>query len=156
MKVEKARIADVPQIHKLINHFADKGEMLPRALSEIYENLRDFYIVRDADTVLGCAALHISWLDLAEIKSLAVDHHRHEQGIGSMLVGACVSEAGQLGIPKLFCLTYKPVFFQKAGFKEVEKMELPRKVWSECFRCAKFPNCDEVALVYDLPAAASA
>jgi len=155
LNVEKARIADVPQIHKLINYFADKGEMLPRALSEIYENLRDFYIVRDSDAVVGCAALHISWSDLAEIKSLAVDHGKHAQGIGSKLVGACVSEAGQLGIPKLFCLTYKPVFFEKSGFKQVEKMELPRKVWSECFRCAKFPNCDEVALIYDLPAAVS-
>ncbi|MEW6034493.1 MAG: N-acetyltransferase [Chloroflexota bacterium] len=151
LKVEKARIADVPQIHKLINSFAEKGEMLPRALSEIYENLRDFYIIREDGEVIACVALHISWSDLAEIKSLAVNTERQELGLGSMLIQACLDEAGQLGIPRLFCLTYKPSFFEKANFKQVDKMELPRKVWSECYRCPKFPNCDEAAMVYDRP-----
>ncbi|MBI2853672.1 MAG: N-acetyltransferase [Chloroflexi bacterium] len=149
MFVEKARISDVPNIHKLVNSFAEKSEMLPRALSEIYENIRDFYIIRDGEQVVGCVALHISWSDLAEVRSLAVDEGRHEQGLGTMLVQACLDESRELGIPRLFCLTYKPGFFEKTGFRQVDKMELPRKVWSECFRCPKFPNCDEVALVYD-------
>ena len=141
----------MPHIHKLVNSFADNGQMLPRALSEIYENIRDFYIIRESGKVVACVALHISWSDLAEVKCLAVSENRHAQGIGSLLIQACVKEASSLGIPRLFCLTYKPGFFEKAGFKQVDKQELPRKVWNECYRCPKFPNCDEVALVYDQP-----
>lgn len=125
--------------------------MLPRALSEIYETIRDFYVIRDGEQVVGCAALHINWEDLAEVRSVAVTEQRHRQGIGSLLVQACINEARELGIPRLFCLTYKPGLFEKAGFKQVDKAELPRKVWSDCYRCVKFPNCDEVALVRDEP-----
>lgn len=149
MKVEKAKINDVPQIHTLVNKNADQGQMLPRALSEIYENLRDYFVIRDEEgKVAACVALHISWSDLAEVKSLAVDESKREKGYGSVLVNACLKEAEALGIPVVFCLTYKQIFFEKQGFKLVDKMELPRKVWSECFRCPKFPDCDEVALVY--------
>ncbi len=148
MKVEKAKINDAQQIHELVNSFAEKGEMLPRALSEIYENLRDFFVIRDNGQVVGCVALHISWADLAEIKSLAVREDNQAQGLGSLLIRACLDEAKELGIPTVFCLTYKPAFFEKHSFHRVDKMELPRKVWSECYRCPKFPNCDEVALIY--------
>lgn len=149
--MEKARIKDVPQIHKLVNSFADKDQMLPRALSEIYENIRDFYVVHDKDKVVACVALHVSWSDLAEVKSLAVLEDLHKKGIGAQLIRACQQEAVALGIPRIFCLTYSPAFFEKQGFKQVDKAELPRKVWNECYRCAKFPNCDEVALVCDQP-----
>ncbi|MBI4294868.1 MAG: N-acetyltransferase [Chloroflexi bacterium] len=147
-RVEKARIGDVPDIHRLVNFFADRGEMLPRALSEIYESIRDYLVVRDAGRLVGCVALHVSWADLAEIKALAVDAGYHNQGVGALLIEACLGEAEELGIPSLFCLTYKPVFFEKLGFRQVDKMELPRKIWSECYRCPKFPNCDEVALTW--------
>jgi len=148
-KVEKAKINDAQRMHELINSLADKGEMLPRALSEIYENLRDYFVVRDSNNqVIGCVALHISWADLAEIKSLAVSGDKQAQGLGSVLVEACINEARELGIPTIFCLSYKPAFFEKYNFRQVDKMELPRKIWSECYRCPKFPDCDEVALVY--------
>jgi amino-acid N-acetyltransferase len=149
MKVEKARIGDAKRMHELVNSFADKGEMLARALSEIYENLRDYFVIRgDSDQVVACVALHISWADLAEIKSLAVSEDEQYQGLGSILVEACLNEAEELGIPTVFCLTYKPAFFEKHDFRQIDKMELPRKVWSECYRCPKFPDCDEVALIY--------
>jgi amino-acid N-acetyltransferase len=147
--MEKARIKDVPQMHQLINGFADKGLMLPRPLSEIYENVRDYFVVRQGERVMGCAALHVSWSDLAEIKSVAVAEEGQRQRIGAQLVDACLTEARELGIPTVFCLTYQPTFFEKFGFSRVDKMELPRKVWSECYRCPKFPDCDEVALVYN-------
>ena len=150
MKIEKARISDAAQMHKLINDFADKGEMLPRPLSEIYENIRDYFVVRQGERVIACTALHVSWSDLAEIKSLAVAEDSQKQGIGDQLVEACLSEARELGIVTIFCLTYKPAFFERFGFSQVDKMELPHKVWSECYRCPKFPNCDEVALIYHL------
>lgn len=150
MKVEKARIDDVQRMHEMVNNFANKGEMLPRALSEIYENLRDFFVIRDSNKhVVACIALHISWADLAEIKSLAVSVDSQSQRLGSLLVEASINEAKELGIPTIFCLTYKPSFFEKHGFFQVDKMDLPRKVWAECYRCPKFPDCDEVALVYN-------
>ena len=146
-KVERARIRDVKQMHKLINYYADRGEMLARPLSEIYENIRDYFVVRDGERVIACAALHVNWLDLAEIKSLAVSEDSHGRGIGAKLVETCLNEAKELGIATVFCLTYASAFFEKHGFSQVDKAELPRKVWTECYRCPKFPDCDEVALV---------
>jgi len=149
-RVEKARIKDVPQMQQLINYFAGKELMLPRPLSEIYENIRDYFVVRQGERVIACGALHVSWSDLAEIKSVAVAEESQQQRIGAQLVEACLDEARELGIPTVFCLTYQPAFFEKFGFSQVDKMELPRKVWSECYSCPKFPDCDEVALVCNL------
>ena len=146
--IEKARISDVTQMHELINYFADKDEMLPRPLSEIYENIRDYFVVRQGERIIACAALHVMWLDLAEIKSVAVAEGSQGQGLGDQLVEACLKEAKELGMPTVFCLTYKPAFFERLGFSQLDKMELPRKVWGECYRCPKFPDCDEVALIY--------
>jgi amino-acid N-acetyltransferase len=148
--LEKAKISDAPQIHKLVNCFAEKGDMLPRALSEIYENVRDFFIVREKGKVIACAALHIYWSDLAEIRAVAVNEDSRNQGMGAYLVETCLEEARELGIPAVFCLTYKSAFFEKSGFCKVDKTELPRKIWAECYRCPKFPDCDEVSLIYHI------
>lgn len=148
--LEKARISDAPQMHQLINYFADKGEMLARPLSEIYENIRDYFVIREGERVIACAALHINWADLAEIKSLVVAEDSQRQGIGDQLITACLNEARELGISTIFCLTYKPGFFGRFGFAQIDKMQLPHKVWNECYRCAKFPNCDEIACIYHL------
>ena len=146
--VEKARISDVIQMHQLITYFADKDEMLARPLSEIYENIRDYFVVREGERIIACAALHVMWSDLAEIKSVAVAESSQRQGIGQQLIDSCLEEAARMGMPTVFCLTYKPVFFEKFGFAQIDKMELPHKVWTECYRCPKFPNCDEIALIY--------
>ena len=150
MKIEKAKISDVPQMQKLINYFADKDEMLPRPLSDLYENLRDYFVVRENGEVVACVALHVFWLDLAEVRSLAVSERSQQVGVGAKLIEECLKEADGLGITTIFCLTYKPAFFEKLGFAQVDKMELPKKVWTECYRCPKFPDCDEVALVYNV------
>jgi amino-acid N-acetyltransferase len=84
-QVVEARISDVPQIHQLINHFADRGEMLARPLSELYESIRDFYVIREDDKVVACAALHVSWSDLAEIRSVAVAEESQRQPAGGRL-----------------------------------------------------------------------
>jgi amino-acid N-acetyltransferase len=147
-QVEKARIPDVPQIHNLINRFADKGQMLARPLSEIYESIRDFFVIREGENIIACAALHVSWSDLAEIRSMAVAEDSQKKGLGAKLVAACLQEAEGLGIKTVFCFTYRPEFFKRHKFVDIEKMELPRKVWTDCFRCPKFPNCDETALIY--------
>jgi amino-acid N-acetyltransferase len=150
IKVDRARVGDANSMHRLISYFADKGEMLPRALSEIYDGIRDYFVVRKGDRVIACAALHVTWADLAEIRSLAVDKKEQNQSIGSLLTQACLEEAKELGIPRVFCLVRKPAFFEKHGFQLIDKKELPQKVWAECYRCPKFPDCDEVALIRHL------
>jgi amino-acid N-acetyltransferase len=124
--------------------------VLPRALSEIYEDIRDYFVVRKRGRVIACAALHVTWVDLAEIRSLAVDEQAQNQMVGSALVQACLEEAKELAIPRVFCLVRKPAFFEKHGFQLIDKTELPHKVWAECYRCPKFPDCDEVALIRHL------
>jgi amino-acid N-acetyltransferase len=151
MNVEKAKISDAEQIHELVNYFAEKGEMLPRALSDIYQHLRDYFVIRDENNkVIACVALSVNWGDLAEIRSLAVDPDTQQKGLGSLLVDACIEEARTLDIPAIFCLTYKQQFFEKTGFHLVDKNRLPRKVWNECFHCPKFPDCDEVSMIMQL------
>ena len=148
MEVEKAKIPDVPEMHKLINSFADKGEMLARSLSELYEDIRDYFVIKDEEQVVACGALHVAWSDIAEIRSVAVSEDRQGEGLGAMLVDACLKEAQELGITTVFCFTYHPDFFKRLNFQDIDKMELPRKVWTDCLRCPKFPNCDETALIY--------
>jgi len=149
-QIEKAKISDVPQMHQLINSFAERGDMLARPLSELYENVRDFFVVHEEERVTACAALHINWSNLGEIKSVVVAEDHQRQGVGNRLIKACLKEAKELGISTVFCLTYKPDFFTALGFSRVDKMTLSHKVWNECYRCPKFPNCDEVALIYHL------
>ncbi len=148
--IRKARMRDVKTIQKLIADYARKGDMLPRSLSDIYENLRDYFVyVENGDDVIGSAAIHIMWEDLAEVRSLAVREDRMGRRVGTQLVEACVSEAIVLGIARVFALTYKPDFFEKLGFKRVDKAALPHKIWTDCLQCSNFPACAEVALVAD-------
>ncbi len=150
MRVERARINDAPQIQRLVNFYADKGEMLHRPLSEIYENLRDYFVVRNGEEVLACVAFHLYWSDLAEIRALVVKEESQAQGLGTQLVEACIEEARNFGIPVIFALTYTPPFFKRFGFWLEKRERLPRKVWGECLRCPKFPDCDEKAVVLSL------
>lgn len=149
--LRKAQINDVKEIQKLLNHYANRGDMLSRSLSELYEALRDFYIVEEEGQIVGVSALHIVWEDLAEIRSVAVAEGIGRKGVGTEVVNACIAEAKQLGLKRLFCLTYKPDFFARFGFRIVDKSELPHKVWGDCIKCAKFPDCDEIAMIMDLP-----
>jgi len=148
--IRKARMADVKGIHGLIAEYAKKGDMLPRSLTDIYENLRDYFVfLGDDGELVGSAAIHIMWEDLAEVRSLAVREGKMRRGVGTQLVESCISEAIMLGIARVFALTYKPEFFEKLGFRVVDKAELPQKIWADCLKCSKFPDCDEVALVAD-------
>ncbi len=152
MPIRKAKITDVREIQKLIERSAKKGEMLPRSLSELYDNLRDYlvFLEENGEKIIGTCAMHICWEDLAEIRSLVVEEEYHRRGIGSKLIEACLSEAISLGIYRIFALTYKPGFFQKHGFKVVDKSALPHKIWADCIRCVKFPECDEVAVLLEV------
>lgn len=147
MRIRKAKIADIKTIHRLINEFAKKGEMIPRSLNDLYENIRDIFVCEDLGEIKGVCALHILWEDLAEIRSLSVKLDSQGTGIGKRLVNTCVREAEKLGLRKIFALTYHPDFFRKMGFSEIDKSELPQKIWGECLRCPKFPECDETAVI---------
>lgn len=148
--IERARLDDAPQIVAIVNGWADRGEMLHRTVEEIYEAIRDFRVARVDGEIIGCAALHIMGSDLAEVRSLAVREDIHGGGIGGSLVRDCLSEAGDLGLERVFALTYRPGFFERQGFRIANVMEFPRKVWNECVRCPFFTNCKEVAVVIDL------
>ena len=148
--LRKAQIQDVKEIQKLLTHFANRGDMLSRSLSELYEALRDFYICEEEGKLLGTAALHIVWEDLAEIRSVAVSEEAGRKGVGTLLVQACIDEGRAIGLKRLFCLTYKPDFFGRFGFRIVDKSELPHKVWGDCMKCVKFPDCDEIAMILDM------
>jgi len=151
--LRKARISDVRTIHRMINVSSGLGEMLPRSLMDIYGNIRDFfvYLEDDGETPLGICAMNIIWENLAEIRSLYVEEMARHRGIGRMLVEACVSEAITLELFRIFTLTYRPEFFRGLGFREVDRMSLSEKIWSDCFRCPKYPDyCDEVAMIIEL------
>jgi amino-acid N-acetyltransferase len=148
--LRKARVEDIKQIQFLINSFAKKNQMLARSLNELYEGIRDFWVYEKNKKILGCCALHISWEDLAEIKSLAVRKDQQAKGIGKKLVSACLAEAKDLGAERVFVLTYQPSFFVKFGFKKIKHDDLPHKVWAECINCPKFPNCQEISLLKTL------
>jgi len=145
--LRKAEIKDVKEIQKIINAFAQKDLMLARSLNELYENLRDFWVIRDKHKILGCCALHVSWEDLAEIKSLAVRPEYQGKGLGRKLVLVCLSEARSLGAKKVFVLTYRPEYFRRFGFRRIEHAKLPHKIWAECINCSKFPDCQETAML---------
>jgi len=148
-RIRKARAEDVPAIQKLVAFFAVRGELLPRTLNELYQHLRDFFVCELHGEVVGIAALSLYWEDLAEVRSLAVQEGQGGKGLGAALVHACLDEAARLGIRRVFALTYRPGFFEKLGFREIDKRELPQKIWKDCIRCAKFACCDEVALIRD-------
>jgi amino-acid N-acetyltransferase len=149
--IRRATIADAEQIQRLINQFADEERLLPRSLSDIYDNLRDFSVYEGPDhSIGGVCALHICWEGLAEIRSLAVATGVREKGIGTQLIEACLEEARELGVSRVFLLTYIPPYFEKTGFRVVDKATLPHKVWTDCVRCVKFPDCTETAMILDL------
>jgi len=151
--LRKARIGDVKIIHKMINVSASKEEILPRSLMDIYGSLRDFFVYFDEQDqlIIGVCAMNIIWENLAEIRSLYVDEAYRRRGIGRILVEACISEAITLELFRIFTLTYRKEFFQHLGFHAVDRSSLSEKIWTDCFRCSKYPDyCDEVAMIIEL------
>ncbi|MFH0910397.1 MAG: N-acetyltransferase [Planctomycetota bacterium] len=149
--MRKARMSDVPRIHALINRFAEQGLMLAVSRAELYERLRDFSVMEEEGQVAGTVAVHFIWEDLAELRSLAVAPERRGTGLGRALVEHALAEAREYACRRVFTLTYIPPFFEKLGFARIDKAELPHKVWTDCIKCPKFPDCGEVPLAYEIP-----
>jgi len=150
VKIRKAILADIEGIYDLVDYYAERGLILPRSRHSIFETLRDFMIAEQDGQIVGTGALTLAWDGLAEVRALTVSPQYLRSGVGLQLVEAIQAEALQLGIRKLFVLTYHPAFFATAGFKEISKEALPHKVWRDCINCSKFPNCDETAMTLDL------
>lgn len=150
VNIRKAQIKEARVIFEIINYFVKKNLLLPRPLSEIYENIRDFWIAQINEKIVGCCSLHPYWEDLAEIRSLAILPEYQRKGIGKMLLEKALKEAQELGIEKVFTLTYQPDFFKKSNFKPIDKGKLPQKIWRDCCNCLRFPDCCEEALVIKL------
>jgi len=150
VSIRKARMGDVEAIHALITEFARRDSMLPRSRAELYDSLRDYQVAVAAGRVVGCGALVIAWENLGEIRSLAVAEEFQRQGIGGRLIEACLAEARRLGIQRVFALTNNPAFFKRLGFVPVAKETLPHKIWADCVKCPKFPDCDEESVAIDL------
>jgi len=150
MFIRKAKLSDSESIHKLVNYYAKKGLMLPRSRSALYEYIRNYSVMEDNGEVIGVGALSILWSDLAEVRTLAVKEAYAGQGIGKQLVDHFLAEAKELGIKKVFTLTYQTAFFEKCGFKTISKDDMPHKIWKDCLNCPKFPNCDEVLMVIEV------
>jgi amino-acid N-acetyltransferase len=145
-----AKPSDARAILGLISHYSSRGQMLPRTYAQVMERVRDFNVVLEGPVLVGCAGLHPVGEDLAEIRSLAVGEGKTGKGYGRSLVASCLRDAGQLGLQRVFALTYQTGFFEKMGFAQVEKLTLPQKIWGDCVHCAKFGDCDEVAVLRNL------
>lgn len=150
MKIRSARVSDVKAIHALIAFYAERKEMLPRPINDLYENIQEYIVADDKGTIVGCCALHVSWEDLAEIKALAISEKYQRKGVGSRLVNTLQDRARELGIIKTFALTFKPNFFLRLGYTQIPRETLPHKIWGECVRCHLFPDCGEIPLIKDL------
>ena len=143
-------VRDVPAIVALVNDTAQKGLVLPKSLNQVYQNIRDFAVVEEEGQIIGCAALHVLWADLAEVRSLVVNEERRRKGTGRQLVHLLLKQARGLGVDRVFALTYQQEFFKSLGFREIAKEELPHKIWADCIDCVKFPHCDETAVILDV------
>lgn len=151
--VVPARVCHAPAIHDLVKYWADRTPVLPKSLGQIYETLREFIVAVEDDRVIGAAALHIDWADLAEVRSVVVAPDRRGQRVGERLVLAIIDEAAQLGIERVFCLTDQPGWFARLGFGPIDKADLPHKVWRDCMHCPIFTRCTEVAMGRNVNAA---
>jgi amino-acid N-acetyltransferase len=150
MHIRPAQAVDVPAIHALVKIHAERGKMILRPLDELYTNLREFFVAEDAGQIVGCAATHIFWSDLAELKCVAVADECQGRGVGRALCEACLGDLKRLGVRRVFTLTSASSFFEKIGYSRVDKDSLPRFIWGECVRCPSFPVCNEDALVRDV------
>ncbi len=148
--IRKAKIRDVLPVKRLIEPFARQRVILPVSLNMLYRSLRDFWVMESSGEIVACCALKIFWKDLGEIRTLVVKKEDQGKGLGSSMVSACIEEARDIELREVFALTYVPEFFEKLGFKEVEKSSLPHKIWEDCINCPYFPECREIAMTLHL------
>ncbi len=154
--IRRARTADVPAIGRLIGLYAGSGRRLLRKYTVmLYEDVQEFWVAVEAspgggpDRVVGCGALHVMWEDLAEVRSVAVDPSCGGRGIGHRIVGRLLEVARELGVRRVFCLTFEVEFFARHGFRPILGTPVSPEVYEELLRSydegvAEFLNLDRV------------
>lgn len=147
MRTRKATLPDAQQIYDLISAYSGDGTLLPRTLPEICENVRDFTVLEQEGQIIGCGALHLYGLHLAEIRSITVARCAQGRGGGDLLVKALLAEAKRHRVSCICLFTRKPDFFGRLGFTLAQREDLPDKVRKDCWVCPRFHCCDEVAMV---------
>jgi amino-acid N-acetyltransferase len=141
-----AQVQDVEPIYQLMLPFMQDKTLIERNQDDIFEHLQEFMVALKDNTIVGVAALHIYGSNLAEIRSLVVSPKAQRMSIGHQLVKACEAMGKQLGVTRVFALTYIDQFFLEQGYDIVAKESLPQKVWTVCVHCPKFSHCDEIAV----------
>ena len=146
----KATLSDISQMQSLVRKEVKEGIILNRTDDEIATHIRSYVLAKEGDKIVGYTALHVHSKRLAEIRSLIVDKNYRGQKIGQKMVAFTLKEASEIGIEEdVLVLTYLPIFFEKLGFIEINKEQIPEhKIWADCIKCIHFPVCNEVALVY--------
>jgi amino-acid N-acetyltransferase len=148
MFTRRAILPDAEAIHDIIREFSGPGTLLPRSLAEICENIRDFVVVEDEeDGIIGCGALHLYGVHLAEIRSIAIWPNTPKRGGGRLLIDALMAEADHHQVTCVCLFTRIPEFFAHMGFTIAQREELPDKIYKDCMNCPKLHACDEVAMV---------
>ena len=148
IKLSKAKPADIKAMQTLVAPQVEAGIILPRSDDEVAQNIRSYILAKSGEQIIGFGALHIIAPDLAEIRSLIVAPSEQKSGIGAKIVNELIAEARELGLTRVIALTYAQGFFEKLGFKLIEKSQIPsQKIWSDCVKCKHFPICDEKALM---------
>jgi len=148
VRTRKAILPDVERIHAIIRPYAETGTLLPRTLGELSENVRDFVVAEDEKgLILGCGALHLYGMHLAEIRTIAVTTAAKGRGAGRKLVEALLDEAEQHRVTCVCLFTRIPEFFAHMGFGVATREELPDKIYKDCVHCPNLYACDEVAMV---------
>lgn len=150
LHIRKALLSEVVPIHRLVNEFAGGDLMLALSVGDVTDRLRDFWVACEGNELIGSVALHVTWNKLVEIRSLAVRKDHQKRGLGKRLVKAALKEAKELGAEEVFTLTYVPGYFKRFGFRTCDRNELPHKVWVDCVKCPKFPDCGETAMRLNL------
>ena len=147
MRTREAVLPDAEQIHRLISTHFESGTLLSRTFPEICENVRDFLVVEDAGKVVGCGALHLYGLHLAEIRSITVHPEYRLRGAGVTLVRKLLKQAEKHQVSGVCLFTRIPEFFARLGFSIVQREDIPDKLYKDCCVCPKLNCCDEVAMV---------
>jgi amino-acid N-acetyltransferase len=135
-EVRRARTSDVPGIRALVDAFTGDRRLLAKAMVNLYEDVQEFFVAVDGEQVVGCGALHVLWEDLAEVRTLAVAQEVHGRGVGSALLDRLVENAGELGVRRLFCLTFETAFFARHGFVELQDSVVDPEVQAELLQSA--------------------
>ena len=133
--IRRARTSDIKAIRSLVDAYTADRRLLSKATVTLYEQVQEFWVAADSDDrVVGCGALHVMWEDLAEIRTVAVDPSHRGQKIGQRLVAALIDQARELGVARVFCLTFETRFFGSFGFTEIDGAPVPHGVYEQLLR----------------------